>query len=162
MTLPENLPIFFVLYGRDSANTFALAAEGTLDARRARDELVAMGLGERSVVLASTDLRTQETAQIIGAGLRAQVLTGDDRFAWISDDPSRIRNLDGLLEEELWRQYPPLRADDVSGLTVVTGARLVGAVREITHPDTDPFDPVPHGGVVPYKPGTWFASGIRY
>jgi phosphohistidine phosphatase SixA len=156
MTLPEGLPVFFVRHGDYDTQTNRLTQAGIGDAERARDLLLAKGLGEKSLVLTTATQRAEETAHIIGDGLKAPVVTSSAEFTRLGSNPQGIVDLDRWLEAELADHT--LRTDDVLGLTVVTHAPLVGLVRDLIPGNTETGNP-PYGSVVPYAPGAW---GDRY
>jgi broad specificity phosphatase PhoE len=141
-------PVFLVRHGRYSSEE--LSFEGrTIDAPKARDELIAKNLGSGAILLTSSLARAFQTAEIIGEGIKSTPLASE-RIALGSNFVDGIKSLDDFIDRAL--EELDVKQEIGQPLVVVTHAPTLAVAKEGS---TRGANDIGYGEVMEYIPGTW-------
>jgi broad specificity phosphatase PhoE len=145
--------VFLVRHGR--YNRTGLSPEGHVDARQARDELIAKNLGGKALVLTSSAQRAWETATIIAKGLKAGLVLSD-RIYEGGNDVEAVEDLDIWLQRALEEAKVSVPAG--KSLVVVTHAPMVAVAKGLRSYDASDIG---NGEIFEYTPGSWHNQDFR-
>lgn len=144
--MAEN-PIYLVRHGRYEKGNLTEAGRSE-DAPKARDALVAKGIGGKALVLSSSESRAVQTAEIIAEGLGA-VVVPSKRIAEGGNHTHGVKDLDEFVAKAL--AEAGLHKNGES-LVVVSHAPMLAVAKGLS---VDDYFQVDYGEIVEYAPGTW-------
>ena len=142
-------PLFLVRHGRYSSGELSIEGR-TIDAPKARDELIEKNLGAGAILLSSSAARAFQTAEIIGEGINSTPIPSD-RIALSADFVNGIKSLDDFIEKSLAKL--DVKRDVNQPLVVVTHAPILVVAKGWF--SSGAANDIGYGEVMEYNPGTW-------